>query len=82
MSDTERQWFLVPITVAGYLGALLVIVGLYVYDRFAFRGQLSDWNRNLFIALLLPVGAWFAFRYAQVIRSVRRYNCRGDKPPS
>ena len=82
ISAAERQWFLVPITVAGYLGALLLIAGLFVYDRFVFRNHASDWNRNLFIALVLPAVAWGAFRLTQVVRSVRRYNHRGEKRPS
>jgi hypothetical protein len=79
MSAAERQWFLVPITVAGYLGALLLVAGLFVYDRFVFRNRASDWNGNFFIALVLPVGAWIAFRLTQVIRSVHRYSRRREK---
>jgi hypothetical protein len=82
MSGEERYWFVVPITVAGYLGALLVIAGLFLYDHYVFRNHASDWNGNFLIALVLPVVAWGAFRLTQVIRSVRRYNCRGEMRPS
>jgi hypothetical protein len=81
MSAAEHQWFLVPITVAGYLGALLVIIGLYMYDLLYFKKLAGHWDPILFVAFALPVPMWFIFRYAQVIRSIRRYNGRRERRP-
>jgi len=37
MSSQDRYSFLVPITVAGYLAAVLLIGGLVAYDRWYFK---------------------------------------------
>src|SRR6266851_1967026 len=78
MSAGDRSLFLVPITVAGYLGALLIIGGIYAYDVFYFKRPASYGDLIFFIAFALPLVAWFTFRSVQVIRSIRRYNGRGE----
>ena len=78
MSAGDRFLFLVPITVAGYLGALLIIGGIYAYDVFYFKRPASYGDLIFFIAFALPLVAWFTFRSVQVIRSIRRYNGRGE----
>jgi hypothetical protein len=77
MSTGDRSLFLIPITVAGYLGALLVIGGIYAYDVFYFKRSASYGDLIFFLAFALPLVAWFTFRSVRVIRSIRRYNERG-----
>jgi hypothetical protein len=86
MSSEDRYSFLVPITVAGYLGALLLIGGLLAYVHWYFK-KLSNSDDTatalrLVLLLVLPLFAWFAFRFAQVLRSIHRYNDRGKIKPS
>ena len=77
MSGEDQYSFLVPITVSGYLGALLVIAGLLIYDSFRFKVPANRFDLYVVIILALPVVGWFAFRFVQVIRSIHRYNDRG-----
>jgi hypothetical protein len=78
MSSEDRQLFLVPITVAGYLAALLVIAGLLAYDHWYLKKFANHIHLTVVITLALPILGWFAFRSAQVIRSIRRYNARAQ----
>ena len=77
MSSEDRYSFLVPITVAGYLAAVLLIGGLLVYDRWYFKHSTTQVDPTVGAVLLLPLLVWFVFRSVQVIRSVHRYNERG-----
>ena len=77
MSSQDRYSFLVPITVAGYLAALLLIGGLLAYDHWYLKNTAIRVDPTVAVALLLPLPLWFAFRSVQVIRSVHRYNDRG-----
>jgi hypothetical protein len=77
MSSEDRYSFLVPITVAGYLAAVLIIGGLLVYDHWYFKDTASRVDPTVAVALVLPLPVWFFFRTMQVIRSIRRYNNRG-----
>jgi hypothetical protein len=77
MSSEDRYSFLVPITVAGYLAAVLLIGGLLVYDRWYFKHSTTRVDPTVGAVLLLPLLVWFVFRSVQVIRSVHRYNERG-----
>jgi len=77
MSSQDRYSFLVPITVAGYLAAVLLMGGLLAYDQWYFKHTASRVDPTVAVALILPLLVWFAFRSVQVIRSVHRYNDRG-----
>jgi hypothetical protein len=77
MSSQDRYSFLVPITVAGYLAAVLLIGGLLAYDHWYFKNPTSRVDPTVAIILFLPIVPWFVFRSVQVIRSIRRYNVRG-----
>ena len=77
MSSEDRYSFVLPITIGGYLAAVLVIAGLVVYDPLYFKMPANRIDLTVAIALVLPLLVWFAFRSVQVIRSVRRYNERG-----
>jgi hypothetical protein len=82
MSSQDRYSFLVPITVAGYLAAVLLIGGLLVYDHWYLRNTAIRVDPTVAVVLLLPLPVWFVFRSAQVIRSVHRYNDRGKTSTS
>jgi hypothetical protein len=77
MSSEDQRLLLLPISVIGWLGGALVVGGL------AFYGARSgvDIVAGLFVTLflLVPLILWFAFRWWQVARSIRRYNARGVK---
>jgi hypothetical protein len=77
MSSQDRYSFLVPITIAGFLAAVLIIGGLLVYDHWYFEKSANRYNPTVAVGLVLPLSVWFAFRSVQVIRSIRRYNDRG-----
>jgi hypothetical protein len=77
MSSQDRYSFLVPITVAGYLAAVLIIGGLLIYDHLYFQNTTNRIDPAVAVALVLPLLVWVAFRSVQVIRSIRRYNDRG-----
>jgi len=77
MSSEDRYSFLVPITVAGYLAAVLIIGGLLAYDRWYFSHSTRRVDPAVTVALVSPLAVWFFFKAMQVIRSVRRYNNRG-----
>lgn len=78
MSDAERMQFLFPISVSGYLGAFLVIGGIYLLGVFSRTISPGPGELIFFAAFFFPIGVWLCFRIAQVIRSVRRYNKRGE----
>jgi hypothetical protein len=78
MSTEERSVFLVPISVAGYLGAFLVLVGLDLFMLLYFKKRVVYGDLMFFIPFLLPLAGWFSFRFVQVNRSIRRYNARGE----
>jgi len=77
MSSEERSRFLVPITVGGYLAAVLVIAGLLFVNFWYVKLPANRIDSTVVIILFLPIVPWFAFRSVQVIRSIRRYNNRG-----
>jgi hypothetical protein len=78
MSSTERMQFLFPISVSGYLGAFLVIGGIYLLSVFSRRIRPGLGELIFFVVFFLPIGFWLFFRIVQVIRSARRYNKRGE----
>jgi hypothetical protein len=82
MSSDERFSFLVPITVAGYLGVIIVIGALVVYAHLYFKNATTHVDLIFVVLLVLPIAAWFSFRTIQVMRSIRRYNDRGKTSPS
>src|SRR5215467_4074386 len=78
MSGEERRLLLVPITVAGLLGASLLIPGLMFWTAFVVK-QPGRFLYGLFFTLVgIPLGLWFGLRTMQIIRSVHRYNARGN----
>jgi hypothetical protein len=82
MSSEDRQFFLLPITIAGYIAGFLVTAGLYAYMLAATKKPASRGELLFLIELVLPVALWFCFRGMQVIRSVHRYNNRVPQGPS
>ena len=68
--------FLVPIIVAGYLGSLLVIGGIYACGVHYWNRPTGFGDLIFFIAFVLPLLAWIIVRAVQVICSIRRYNGR------
>jgi hypothetical protein len=82
MSSEDRQLFLLPLTIAGYIAGFLVTAGLYVYMLVATKKPASRGELLFLIELVLPVALWFCFRGVQVIRSVHRYNNRVPQGPS
>ena len=80
MSSEDRRLFLLPITIAGYIAAVLVISGLYGYLLMLSKNSANRGELLFLIVLSLPIALWFCFRWVQVIRSVHRYNSRGNSP--
>jgi hypothetical protein len=79
MSSEEQRLFLVPITVAGLIGAFVLIPALMIWTSF-FLKQPSRFQYGLFFTIFaLPLGLWFGSRALQVFHSVQRYNRRGSK---
>jgi hypothetical protein len=78
MTGKERYLFLVPITIAGYLGAFLILVGIDAFTSVYFKKSVNHGDLIFFIAFIVPIAGWFAFRFVQVTRSIRRYNGRGE----
>ncbi len=78
MSGEDQRLFLVPITIAGLIGGFLLIPALMLWMSF-FLGQPIHFRYGLFFTILgLPLGLWFGFRILQIMRSIRRYNARGQ----
>jgi len=76
MSGQERQLFLLPITIAGILGAFLLLSGLTIWMSFFLKKPIG-FGDAIFSAILgLPLGLWFGLRFLQIIRSAQRYNAR------
>jgi hypothetical protein len=82
MTAKQQRLVLMPITIIGYLGAFLVILGLVVWESISTR------ENNLFDYMLFfsvfapPLLIWFGIRARQLNRSIRRYNERGEKVSS
>src|SRR3974390_336592 len=79
MSSRDRELFLMPISVAGWIGGTVVmmaIAALGFYKDSSFERAFA----GLFIVLilLLPLFVWFGYRALQIMRSVRRFNERGS----
>jgi hypothetical protein len=82
MSSEDRQLFLLPITIAGYIAGFLVTAGLYAYMLVATKKPAGRGELLFLTELVLPVALWFCFRGVQVIRSIHRYNNRVPQGPS
>jgi hypothetical protein len=80
MGSEDRRLFLLPITIAGYIAAVLVISGLYGYLLMLSKNSANRAELLFLIVLALPIALWFCFRWVQVIRSVHRYNSRRNSP--
>ncbi len=78
MDGEEQRLFLAPITIAGLIGAFLLIPGLILWTSFVVK-QPGRFRYGVFFTILgTPLGLWFGFRVLQIMRSVRRYNARGN----
>src|SRR5271157_626816 len=77
MSGSERELFLLPISVAGWLAGTLV---MFVLTLYLSHGKKADVIRGLLFnsPLLIPLVLWFGIRWWQIARSMRRYNQRGS----
>jgi len=72
MSFGERSEFLLPIGLAGYLAAFLLLLGILLYAWLQFSSDSVH-------PVVLEVSAvsfelWFVLRSVQVLRSIHRYN--------
>jgi FtsH-binding integral membrane protein len=79
MSGKDRQLFLVPISVAGWLGGTIIIGAIAAYVMYlspsfeqAFAGAF------IVVILLIPLLFWFGYRGLQIMRSVRRFSDSGS----
>ena len=76
MSDQDRQLLMVPITIAGLIGAFILIGAIQVYSTFVLKLGAGFNYRAYFLIFGLALAIWFGFRGLQVMRSIRRYNGR------
>ena len=76
MSSEDRRLFLLPISIAGYLGALLVVSGLSFYGVLR-KQPVKSPDFDILAILASPLVVWLVFRTLQVSRSIHRYNVRG-----
>jgi hypothetical protein len=80
MSNDDRQRLLLPVIVSGYIGAFILIGGLWSYSTFVLKMP-SDLKYSAFLlTFALPIVPWFCFRAMQVFRSLHRYNARENTP--
>jgi hypothetical protein len=82
MSSKDQRLFLLPISVAGWLGGTLIVGAIAIYAAYAARSGVQL-VAGLFVLLflLIPLMIWFGFRWFQILRSVRRYNQRVSVKP-
>ena len=78
MNSGNRLRFVMPISVAGFFGAFMVIGGLYTYFDITKRRGLEIGALIFFSAFSLPIACWIILRILQIVRSIRRYNNRGS----
>jgi membrane protease YdiL (CAAX protease family) len=78
MSSEGRRLFLLPISIMGYLGAVLLIAGIYIYAYWRLENRMTWSDLIIFLVLVLPLIFWFFYRGVQVIRSSQRYNDRAE----
>ena|ERR1700686_3009302 len=78
MNGDDRMRFVLPISVAGFLGGFLIVAGLYLILIFENKQRVDPGAMIFFIAFFLPIACWIAFRIVQIARSIRRYNNRGS----
>jgi hypothetical protein len=76
MNGDDRMRLVLPVSIAGLLGGLLVLAGLSAYLMFTNKERLDPGAFIFFAALFLPIACWIAFRIVQIVRSIRRYNSR------
>jgi hypothetical protein len=74
MNGGERYQFLIPITIASYVGTFLLLLGLDGMTFVHSKRSINYGDLIFFILFSIPGLVWFAFRFVQVIRSGRRYN--------
>lgn len=70
MSSSERMLFLLPITVAVYLAAALIIVSILAYVKLQFSPAVLE-------LLVAPLLLWLMFRTVQIFWSIRRCHSAG-----
>ena len=81
MSSEDRQLFLVPITIAGLIGASVLIPALMLWMSILLKVRIS-FDATFFAIFGVPLGFWFGLRTLQILRSIRRYNQRGSERAS
>jgi hypothetical protein len=77
MGRSGRMRFVLPISMAGFLGAFLLIAGLYSYFVITRNRHFEVGELIFFAVFFFPILCWSLFRMVQVLRSIRRYNTRG-----
>ena len=81
MRGNDRGLLMFPITILGWLGAFLMILGHIGRESISTRERVS-FNYTWFCLIFVPpLVFWFAFRAWQINRSIRRYNEREEKVP-
>jgi hypothetical protein len=79
MRGNDRGLLLFPITIIGWLGAFLVILGLIGRGSISIR-ETASFNYTWFCLIFVsPLVFWLACRAWQINRSIRRYNEREEK---
>lgn len=79
MTGKDRQLFLVPILVAGWLGGTTIMGAIAVYAEYE-----MPWFEQVFagvfivVILLIPLLFWFGYRGLQIMWSVRRFSEQGS----
>jgi len=75
MSGKDREHFIFPITVGGWLAGFLIVSGVVVYSKW--REAAATVNVLPWMTVFgTPLVVWFAFRAYQINRSIRRYSRR------
>jgi hypothetical protein len=81
MSGKDQRLSLLPISIMGFLGALVLIAGLILWTSLFLKIPAHIEHRLLSLMFGVPLCLWFDFRGGQIIRSIHRYNHRGESPP-
>jgi hypothetical protein len=81
MNNSDRQRFVLPITITGFLGSFLLILGLMLWASLVLKDSGNFEYRLFFYIFGIPLVLWFSFRAWQIHRSVHRYNSRGKSQP-
>lgn len=79
MSSKDRQRFLVPISVAGWLGGTIIMGAIAAYAEYSMPSPAQVFaGVFIVVILLIPLLFWFGYCGLQVMRSIRRFSDRGS----